>query len=352
MTLVLAAVLGAIVAIGAMQLRTVLPGLLAVRRGDAGLAAPSEARPSGRRVKAPVVALAGAGAIALAVVAWTTLRASDTASPHAPVGTAAGSLAPAAGASGLADVDTMISRLEARLKTNPQDAEGFRMLGWSHTMTGHPERALEPFRQALALAPARADIHEGFGEALAGVAGGAVTPEAHEQFSKAIALDPKDARARFFLGKWQAQNGKEREALDAWIALANEGPPDANWQGEVRNEIDRVAQKLGVDTGKRLKTAPAAQKTVQAETGGTLATPAAAQMTMTPEMVDSQLAEVRADPHNPDGWIALMQAHLATGERNKAIGDVVSARLSLASDRVAVERINAAARQAGLSGWP
>ena len=53
----------------------------------------------------------------------------------------------------LSDVDTMIAQLESRLKANPNDGEGFRMLGWSYMMTGKPDKALAPYEKAMSLTP-------------------------------------------------------------------------------------------------------------------------------------------------------------------------------------------------------
>src|SRR5689334_20463583 len=41
----------------------------------------------------------------------------------------------------LADVDTMIERLAARLETTPKDIEGWQMLGWSYLNTARYEQA-------------------------------------------------------------------------------------------------------------------------------------------------------------------------------------------------------------------
>ena len=65
--------------------------------------------------------------------------------------------APAAGEL-LPDVNTMIQRLEARLKTTPQDTKGWRMLGWAYFHTEFYEQAATAYARAVELDPDSADL--------------------------------------------------------------------------------------------------------------------------------------------------------------------------------------------------
>jgi len=51
----------------------------------------------------------------------------------------------------LPDVETMIERLAARLAAAPADAAGWRMLGWSYSNTGQPEKAAAAYAKAAEL---------------------------------------------------------------------------------------------------------------------------------------------------------------------------------------------------------
>ena len=73
--------------------------------------------------------------------------------------TAAGELLP--------DVNAMIERLAARLKTTPQDLEGWRMLGWSYFHTTRYEQAATAFGRALELDPGSAELKLSYEEAKA-----------------------------------------------------------------------------------------------------------------------------------------------------------------------------------------
>ncbi|WP_310533468.1 tetratricopeptide repeat protein [Novosphingobium sp.] len=298
----------------------------------------------------------GAGGLAAAAVAVLLLRGPET--PAVPTAAAPTSATGADGKS-LDDVDTMISRLAARLEKEPNDGEGFRMLGWSHVMTGHPERAIEPYKRALALLPNSALVHSGYAEALAGASGGKVSAAAKAEFERALAIDPKEPRARYFLALWQAQNGQQKEALEKWIALANSGSADAPWQVDVRRQLTEVSGKLGIDVSSRLKnpapkvegasavTAPQLDPaTVQAAS----ALPESDRAAMVDQMVAGLVAKLKANPKDADRWVLLLRSRMVLKQPDQARSDLDLARKSLAGDSGALGKVNAAALELRVPG--
>jgi tetratricopeptide (TPR) repeat protein len=67
----------------------------------------------------------------------------------------------------LPDVNTMIERLAARLKTTPEDIEGWRMLGWSYFNTARYHQAATAYARAVELDPNSADLKLSYKEAKA-----------------------------------------------------------------------------------------------------------------------------------------------------------------------------------------
>lgn len=64
-------------------------------------------------------------------------------------------------AANLPDVDVMIAKLVARLQSDPSDAKGWKMLGWSYLNTGRADEAAKAYETALKLTPGDADIQSG-----------------------------------------------------------------------------------------------------------------------------------------------------------------------------------------------
>ena len=300
--------------------------------------------PSNRKL---LLGAAGLVVLALAILLFWDGKDADT-----PSTAAAG-----ANSQQLADVDTMISRLAERLEKNPQDGEGFRMLGWSYLMTGKPDLAIAPYKRALALLPKQANVHAGFGEALASSAGGKVTEDAKAAFDQALRLDPTEPRARYFEALWLAQNGQEARALDQWITLANSGPADATWQTDVRRQIDMVSKKLGVDVSGRLKSAAGPVGPVgalpppdPAAVSAANALPETDRRAMIDQMVEGLANKLKANPANPDGWARLLRSRMVLKQPDQAARDLVIARKALAKDPAGLAQVNAVARETGVPG--
>src|SRR3990167_4700722 len=134
------------IAIGVALMRLWQPGRDSAASKATDSAAPDEAdtpKPAvaakGAKRPSTRMLLIGAGGIAGIALVLLLVRAPRV---DAPAGASlAAPVAPAA-AESLDDVDTMISRLAERMAKNPNDGAGFRMLGWSYVMTGHPDRAI------------------------------------------------------------------------------------------------------------------------------------------------------------------------------------------------------------------
>jgi cytochrome c-type biogenesis protein CcmH len=253
-----------------------------------------------------------------------------------------------AAAAKLDDVDTMISRLEARLKTNPTDGDGFRTLGWSFLNTGKPAEAVMAYARAATLLPDRADVHAGYAEALVVAGNDVVSPEAKAQINAALAIDPKEPRARFFSSLHKAQNGQERAALEEWIVLANSAPADLPWQTDLRQRIDRLGAKLGIATANRMKggAAPTGGSGPDAATmraGAQL--PPSDQQTMINGMVEGLAGRLQSNPGDVDGWVKLIRSRVVLKDMAKAKDDLLVARRALAADPAKLQQLNAVATE-------
>ena len=142
------------------------------------------------------------------------------------------------------EVEAMVAKLAARLKTNPNDAQGWRMLGWSYVQLGRLTDGIAALGRAIALDPDNAALRSQYGEALVQAAEGRVTDDAQTAFAEALKRDPKDPRARFYNGLALVQAGKDREALDLWVAIIKDGPADAQWLPGLRDQARELAAKL------------------------------------------------------------------------------------------------------------
>jgi len=178
-------------------------------------------------------------------------------------------------------------------------------------------QAVETFTRAAARAPHRADLRSLLGEARVAAADGNVTELARLAFREAIGLDPRDPRARFYLGLARAQDGDLKGAIDDWLGLEADSGTDAAWRPMLADRLKLAADEAGIDLEvRRAELAPR---------GPTAADVAAAQQ-MSPAdrqqmirgMVDGLAARLADNPGDVEGWLRLARARRVLGEEADA----------------------------------
>jgi cytochrome c-type biogenesis protein CcmH len=134
-------------------------------------------------------------------------------------------------------LEEAVAQLEAELKKNPNEPEGWRLLGKSYTAQGRYEEARAAFDRALKLLPDNADL-------LVETAQARLFADPQRRLGsdevtllyRALALEPNHQRARWFLGVSQRQNGQPAEAAKTWEPLL--GQVDANTAATLRTQIN------------------------------------------------------------------------------------------------------------------
>ncbi|HEX4273523.1 MAG TPA: c-type cytochrome biogenesis protein CcmI [Rhizomicrobium sp.] len=294
-----------------------------------------------------------------ALMGHPELTSSTVATVGAPVQAAAGPDAQAQHPMG--DVSTMVAGLEARLQQNPNDAQGWQMLGWSYMRTNRPADAARAYGRAVSLDPGNAEYLSAQGEAMV-QSEGKVSDDAAAVFRRAMKGDANDPRARYFLAIYRDQQGDHQGAMKDFIALLKSAPPDAPWAAQVRNYVEDLAKDQHIDISSQLPPAPAApavqagmpQSAMPGPSGDQVA--AAGQMsdadrqTMIHAMVDKLAGELKANPHDTGGWVRLMRARMVLGETDKAAEAYKQARQAFAGTPAAQAALQDAAKSLGVPG--
>jgi cytochrome c-type biogenesis protein CcmH len=322
-----------------------------------GAAEDGPSRPIGER---GLVTLA-LGMTAILVLGATGLylkfgRPDLSSAPGVRVGPATASADPAHPGGG--DTAAMIGQLEAKMKTSPNDPEGWRMLGWSYVQVGRYADAAAAYGRAASLDP-KAEYMSAQGEALVQAANGQVTPDARAAFKKAIATDAADPRARYFLAVDKDQQGDHKGAMADWIALLKSAPPDAPWAAEVRSFVIRIASERGVDISDQLPPAPAAAAATepapapgptpdQVAAAGQM--PAGDQQAMIQNMVEGLATRLKSNPRDPNGWVRLMRARMVLNQPDAASAAFKDALKTYSRDSAQQAAFKEAARQLGVPG--
>jgi tetratricopeptide (TPR) repeat protein len=162
----------------------------------------------------------------------------------------------------LADVDSMIKGLAARMEKDPNNADGWRMLGWSYLNTMHYQQAADAYARAVALKPDSIMFKAGYAEALVKANNDVVTPVAAAAFDAVLAAEPNNSRAVYYKGLAKEQAGDKKGALEYWTASLKAAAPEVEWAAEVKGRIE----KLSAETGTPVAAQEPAKEPVKEET--------------------------------------------------------------------------------------
>jgi cytochrome c-type biogenesis protein CcmH len=268
--------------------------------------------------------------------------------------------APAPSATAAADdaAPQSIEALEKRTRARPEDVSGWRMLGAAYFVEGRYADSAQAYDKASALAPNEPAIWSALGEARVMASPKDPMPApAAAAFERAVALDPKDPRARYFLAVKRDLGGDHQGALADWLALLADTPGDAPWRGDLVRTIEQVGKIHKVDVAPRIAEAaakapapvtPVAAQGIPGPSAQDLAAasalPPSAQREMADGMVSRLEAKLKAQPNNADGWIMLMRSRMMLNQPDKASAALKDA-ISANPDKAAMLR-----EQAGVLG--
>ena len=129
---------------------------------------------------------------------------------------------------GAADIQQMVGQLQERLSRQPDDLEGWKLLGRSAVVLGDFPLAREAFGKAFTMSQGRdPDAMVGYAEALVAIDEREIDGQAADLFEQALQLDPDNARALWYGGIIAYRRGDIPLARERWVELQNhELPPD------------------------------------------------------------------------------------------------------------------------------
>lgn len=143
-------------------------------------------------------------------------------------------------------VRAMVSGLEQRLATQPDDAEGWGMLARSWTVLGDTPKAIAAYRRAMPLSPSDAVLRADFADALAVSQGHRIEGEALKLVEQALALDPDQPKALSLAGTAAFNRGDFAAAVRHWSHLQDVGPADHPLVRQMAAGLAEARQRAGL----------------------------------------------------------------------------------------------------------
>lgn len=262
---------------------------------------------------------------------------------------------PEANVTAAADSAPSIESLDQAAQARPDDPDAWARLAMAHYDRDEYPQAVAALEHATALAPTRANLWSLLGETRIYASSDPMPPAAVEAFRKALALDPKNPVARYFMAVRRDLAKDHDGAIADMLDLLRDTPPGAPWESNLRRTIEQIGQINHIEVASRL--AAIRPPAATAEASAPLPGPDADQIrdaarlspsdqdSMARGMVESLEGKLKADPKNVPGWIMLIRSRMTLGEPAKASAALQAA---VAANPEAKDRLESEARSLGV----
>ena len=292
-----------------------------------------------------LIVLLGAALLAIGTVAWRAWSSGGESAP-APVADTGQPLT--------------IAELEAKARANPLDWKAWQELGFAYYADGQYDQAAKAYRQAVEGAPDSAELWAALGEArVLASKDDPMPPLAVAAFEKALELDSKEQRARYYLAAKRDMGGDHQGAIGEWLAILKEAPPGAVYVENLLNTIRQVGKINQIEVETQIAAAMKGRPDVPQLTAGEAipgpnqqqidaarAMAPGEQRDMAEGMVARLEERLKGDPSNVDGWVMLMRSRVTLGQMDKASKALKDA---VAANPAQAERLRQEASVLGVS---
>ena len=150
--------------------------------------------------------------------------------------------------------EALVARLAARLKDNPEDAEGWMMLGRSYSVLGRFGEASEAYAKAAARMPRDAQLLADYADALAMAQGRTLQGDPEKILLRALAVDPDNVKALLLAGTAAFNRSDHRAAIRHWERALKVLPPESDMVQRVQASIAQ-ARSLAGSPGRKAQVA-------------------------------------------------------------------------------------------------
>lgn len=243
----------------------------------------------------------------------------------------------------------LMDRLRDAVKSRPDDIEGYMLLARNEAALGNLSAAHAAKAKVIDLKgdTATAADYVELADMMVSAAGGYVSAQAEEALRAALARDPSEPRARYYMGLYMIQVDRPDAAFRTWDSLLRESRPDAPWVALIRPRIEELAWRAGI-TRYELPPETPAPGPSQQDMDAAQDMSAEDRAAMIRGMVERLATRIDETGGTLQEWTRLSNAYAVLGDM-----DAVRALLARAEDRfddpLDRETVLNAAKQAGFS---
>lgn len=153
-------------------------------------------------------------------------------------------------------INAMVEGLAQKLKTKPDDVEGWAMLGRSYVQLRRYGDASAAYARATALLPKNAQLLADYADVLAMNNGRSMQGEPEKIIQQALEADPNNIKALALAGTAAFQRKEYRKAIEEWQKLLKLVPADSQIARQIDANISQVQGLAGQPLAGDMRTAP------------------------------------------------------------------------------------------------
>ncbi|HIF60200.1 MAG TPA: c-type cytochrome biogenesis protein CcmI [Rhodospirillales bacterium] len=229
-----------------------------------------------------------------------------------------------------AKMDSLVKKLRERLDQNPNQLKGWILLGQSLVNLKRFNAASNAFKQALKIAPNRAEIAASAAETRFMAKDGKFDQEVRDYFKMAQRLNPEEHKALYYLGLDSFMAKKYASAIQYWVDLISISPAGAPWMDNVRGRLIDAAEASNLKISNfipRLKSASKSSKKLrqsrepaptQEDINNANEMSKKEREKFIRSMVERLANSLKSAPNDLNGWRRLARSYRVLGEQKKA----------------------------------
>jgi len=144
------------------------------------------------------------------------------------------------------EMNDMVESLQQRLHDNPDNPEGWMVLGRTLKTMQRYDDAETAFRNANRLLPDDPTVMVELAEAMLFASGQAhISPEARQLIESALVIDPQHQKGLWIMGMTLSQEGDDEQAIVLWQRLLDQLDPTSGGAEAVSQQINVAQSRLG-----------------------------------------------------------------------------------------------------------
>lgn len=145
-------------------------------------------------------------------------------------------------------IQAMTAKLAERLQINPDDGEGWLMLGRSYTTLGRYAEAAAAFGRATTLLPPNPNLLADYADVMAMAQGRRLSGEPEKIIARALAIDPRHIKSLALMGSAAFERGNFGAAIQNWRTILTLVPSDSNVAQSIGNSIADAERRMNGTT--------------------------------------------------------------------------------------------------------